>query len=43
MSCSVLHTKISGLIPKLCNSFTECCVGFDLISLEPKIYGNNVT
>ena len=35
ISCSVLQTNISGWIPKLCNSFTECCVGFDFISFEP--------
>ena len=43
ISNSVLQTIMSGLIPKLCNSFTECCVGFDFISFEPDIYGNNVT
>ena len=43
ISCSVLHTKIFGCIPKLCNSFTECWVGFDFISFEPNMYGNNVT
>ena len=43
ISLSVLHTNISGFIPKLCNSFTECCVGFDFISFEPNIYGNKVT
>ena len=40
---SVLHTKISGFIPIDCNSFTECCVGFDFNSFVPKICGNNVT
>ena len=43
ISCSALQTKISGWIPKLCNSFTECCVGFDFISFDPDIYGSNVT
>ena len=31
---SLLHTKISGFIPKDCNSFTECWVGFDFISFD---------
>ena len=43
MSVSVLHTNMFGFIPKLCNSFTECCVGLDFISFEPNMYGNNVT
>jgi len=43
ISCSVLHTNTSGLIPKLWSSFTECWVGFDFISFEPNIYGSNVT
>ena len=40
---SDLHTNISGLIPNDCNSFTECCVGFDFNSFEPAMYGNKVT
>ena len=43
ISCSVLHTNIFGFIPRLCNSFTECCVGFYFISFEPNTYGSKVT
>ena len=34
---SVLHTNISGFIPIDCNSFTECCVGFDFSSFVPNM------
>ena len=43
MLVSLLQTKTSGFIPKDCNSFTECCVGFDFNSHDPDIYGSNVT
>ena len=43
ISTSVLQTNMSGFIPYDCNSFTECCVGFDFNSFDPLIYGSNVT
>ena len=40
---SHLRTIISGLIPIPCSSFTECWVGFDLCSSEPRRNGTSVT
>ena len=34
MGSSVRRTMISGLMPMLCSSFTECWVGLDLCSPE---------
>ena len=34
MGSSVRSTMMSGLMPMLCSSFTECWVGFDLCSPE---------
>ena len=36
-------TMMFGLMPMPCSSFTECCVGLDLCSSEPRRKGTSVT
>ena len=40
---STRATMMSGEMPIPCSSLTECCVGLDLNSHEPVMYGTRVT